>query len=452
MTESFVVTNPLPTSKVSADSVQSLAEPPLATDDGGMKKQQRQKPRQLLSCTKCRERKVKCDRIKPCQACCARGLPKQCHFVAEDGDWTPIQQSYELRKLRAENAKLKQLLRDLRIPLDEDDTEFVASESPVSEPSNSEHTASPTSQSCDSPITRLRRRRNVKQRRAKVHARTESLYFGGPGYQSHAEPMGGVVPQLNGRNKAGGVESEAKPSEAIHDAVMGNTRMYFMEDSGVPSFAHQPFSPFLWVTEGGKTQPMSMMSNGHGNGMHTAGSRADANLFHGEGNVSHSSRSPGQTHGVQESGLGSTQQGYTRLLGSQQHSHMAALPLFPTAITTHTEAKPAYSTLGPLGYPTPNADHTTHFFPPSTASPTHALLPEYMFTTQAPSASPPWAARPAGTLMGGSEAGLAFAGAPGADVRIHGLPNIGFDPALSLQNTSWYFDDGSGTTAQVSGG
>ncbi|CAA9961076.1 Fungal trans multi-domain protein [Pyrenophora teres f. maculata] len=89
------------------------------------RKQQPQQQRQLLSCTKCRARKVKCDRTKPCSACCVRGSPRDCHFITEDGNYTPIRQSYELRKLRAENLRLKQRLNSLRISVDGEDLEYA---------------------------------------------------------------------------------------------------------------------------------------------------------------------------------------------------------------------------------------------------------------------------------------------------------------------------------------
>ncbi|KAF2186433.1 hypothetical protein K469DRAFT_726026 [Zopfia rhizophila CBS 207.26] len=101
-----------PTTSESPSEIHSTVEQPSATARGNRKKQQSSQPRQLLSCTKCRERKVKCDRTKPCSACCARGVPNECRFlVAEGGDSAPIQQSYELRKLRAENLRLKERLR-----------------------------------------------------------------------------------------------------------------------------------------------------------------------------------------------------------------------------------------------------------------------------------------------------------------------------------------------------
>lgn len=139
-----------------------------AVVEGSKRKQQVQQPRQLLSCTKCRERKVKCDRTKPCSACCARGAPKDCHFIAEGGDYAPIQQSYELRKLRAENLRLKDRLRAYRISIDDEDSDYAAS---------------PESQLGERPGP-LQRRRTGKQKRFQGIEWQDSIYFGSPALNS----------------------------------------------------------------------------------------------------------------------------------------------------------------------------------------------------------------------------------------------------------------------------
>ncbi|KAG9194321.1 hypothetical protein G6011_04356 [Alternaria panax] len=138
---------------------------PIAVDTN-RRKQQPQQPRQLLSCTKCRERKVKCDRTKPCSACCARGSPRDCHFIAEDGNYAPIQQSYELRKLRAENLRLKERLRACQIPLDDNDAGLEVS---------------PDFLSREGAATSHRRRRAAKQKRFQISQWQDSIYFGSPG-------------------------------------------------------------------------------------------------------------------------------------------------------------------------------------------------------------------------------------------------------------------------------
>ncbi|OJJ50383.1 hypothetical protein ASPZODRAFT_2117719 [Penicilliopsis zonata CBS 506.65] len=64
--------------------------------------------RQSRSCKVCRLRKVRCDRVKPCQACCAHGHPSKCVYepIADD-DLRPVSQAEEIRNLRAEIKKLR---------------------------------------------------------------------------------------------------------------------------------------------------------------------------------------------------------------------------------------------------------------------------------------------------------------------------------------------------------
>ncbi|KAL6704458.1 hypothetical protein ACN47E_008202 [Coniothyrium glycines] len=143
-------------------------EQPGGSGDFNRRKAQAQQQRQLLSCTKCRERKVKCDRTKPCTACCARGAPKECHFVAEGGDYAPIQQSYELKKLRAENLRLKERLRASHISIEDE---------------NEDLTGSPESQMGERP-TSSQKRRVAKQRRFQGSEWQDSIYFGSPGLAS----------------------------------------------------------------------------------------------------------------------------------------------------------------------------------------------------------------------------------------------------------------------------
>ncbi|RAK99949.1 Zn(II)2Cys6 transcription factor [Aspergillus ibericus CBS 121593] len=63
--------------------------------------------RQLRSCKVCRFRKVKCDRVKPCHACCAHGYPSKCVYDNDPEDaLQPISQSDEIRNLREEIREL----------------------------------------------------------------------------------------------------------------------------------------------------------------------------------------------------------------------------------------------------------------------------------------------------------------------------------------------------------
>ncbi|CAG8947040.1 unnamed protein product [Penicillium salamii] len=69
--------------------------------------------RQSRSCKVCRLRKVKCDRVKPCHACCAHGYPSKCVYdTVPDDEARPISQAEEIRNLRSE-------IRDLRSRIDE---------------------------------------------------------------------------------------------------------------------------------------------------------------------------------------------------------------------------------------------------------------------------------------------------------------------------------------------
>lgn len=107
---------------------------------------------------------MECDRTKPCSACCARGQPKECHFVAEGGDYGPIQQSYELRKLRAENLKLKEELRSGKFACSDDEDDAY---SPVDAPyRNGGNTNSKV---------------GSRQKKFKSQDAADSLYFGSPG-------------------------------------------------------------------------------------------------------------------------------------------------------------------------------------------------------------------------------------------------------------------------------
>jgi hypothetical protein len=102
----------------------SYKHPPNLCDDDP-KKRQSQHPRQHISCTECRKRKTKCDRIKPCLACCARGAPRECRFLANEVDHTLIQRSYELRELRIENHRLRERLHADRISAEDEGSDAL---------------------------------------------------------------------------------------------------------------------------------------------------------------------------------------------------------------------------------------------------------------------------------------------------------------------------------------
>ncbi|KAL4885730.1 hypothetical protein BJY04DRAFT_179133 [Aspergillus karnatakaensis] len=63
--------------------------------------------RQSRSCKVCRVRKVKCDRVQPCHACCTHGYPSKCVYEVVPGeDFKPTSQADEIRNLRAEIREL----------------------------------------------------------------------------------------------------------------------------------------------------------------------------------------------------------------------------------------------------------------------------------------------------------------------------------------------------------
>ncbi|KAF2841062.1 hypothetical protein M501DRAFT_1048643 [Patellaria atrata CBS 101060] len=161
----------------------SSAAPPSSTDDADNNTdsarasqsdpvRKRKQDRQKLSCTKCRDRKVKCDRTKPCFACCARGHPKECHFVvAEGSDYGPIQQSYEIRKLREENETMRKRLQELGGQTGSDDDQ-------VSLP------LLRTSSGMGSTRRNSRKQTNLAQQKFKAQELPQSLYFASPGIAS----------------------------------------------------------------------------------------------------------------------------------------------------------------------------------------------------------------------------------------------------------------------------
>lgn len=129
---------------------------------------------------------VQCDRTKPCSACCARGLPKECEFVVGDGDdYSPIQQSYEIRKLRAENQKLKRRLVAARLSNssdDDDDDDGDGGAQGGSKPTSARAAA-------------------ARRRRFKTGDRIDNLYFGTPGLASIVHDVSGHRTPPSGRRR-----------------------------------------------------------------------------------------------------------------------------------------------------------------------------------------------------------------------------------------------------------
>ncbi|CAI7668713.1 unnamed protein product [Penicillium pancosmium] len=65
------------------------------------------KIRPQQSCVRCRERKVKCDRSRPCHACIIRGLEAECTYLATAEDHAQINQAEIIDRLRREVAQLR---------------------------------------------------------------------------------------------------------------------------------------------------------------------------------------------------------------------------------------------------------------------------------------------------------------------------------------------------------
>lgn len=60
-------------SVMEATSIQSLMEGPSSG-------QPRKRPRPVISCLRCREKKLKCDRVTPCENCTKAGCPADCVY------------------------------------------------------------------------------------------------------------------------------------------------------------------------------------------------------------------------------------------------------------------------------------------------------------------------------------------------------------------------------------
>ncbi|KAF9884974.1 hypothetical protein FE257_000884 [Aspergillus nanangensis] len=74
----------------------------------------RKKIRPTYSCLSCHKRKVKCDRVKPCGACCLRGTPSECEYGTSKKDRHYIQQSTRIEQLTRTCEDLKRQLAEAR--------------------------------------------------------------------------------------------------------------------------------------------------------------------------------------------------------------------------------------------------------------------------------------------------------------------------------------------------
>jgi hypothetical protein len=62
------------------------------------------------------DRISQCDRVKPCRACCARGLQSECEYVTNNEDRFQIRQSDIIDNLRREVNRLKRNLAEAEQP------------------------------------------------------------------------------------------------------------------------------------------------------------------------------------------------------------------------------------------------------------------------------------------------------------------------------------------------
>ncbi|KAE8344727.1 hypothetical protein BDV24DRAFT_9158 [Aspergillus arachidicola] len=74
----------------------------------------RKKIRPTYSCLNCHKRKVKCDRVKPCGACCLRGTPSECEYGTSKKDRHYIEQSTLIENLMQTCESLKRQLAEAR--------------------------------------------------------------------------------------------------------------------------------------------------------------------------------------------------------------------------------------------------------------------------------------------------------------------------------------------------
>ncbi|PYH49865.1 Zn(II)2Cys6 transcription factor domain-containing protein [Aspergillus saccharolyticus JOP 1030-1] len=74
----------------------------------------RRKIRPTYSCLNCHKRKVKCNRVKPCGACCLRGTPSECDYGTSKRDRQYIQQATLIDNLLRSCETLKQQLAEAR--------------------------------------------------------------------------------------------------------------------------------------------------------------------------------------------------------------------------------------------------------------------------------------------------------------------------------------------------
>ncbi|KAL2816240.1 hypothetical protein BDW59DRAFT_175865 [Aspergillus cavernicola] len=68
------------------------------------------KPRPISSCSPCRIRKVKCNRLTPCTSCIARKSPAECTYATTTEDREAIAAAELIAELRATRNELRERL------------------------------------------------------------------------------------------------------------------------------------------------------------------------------------------------------------------------------------------------------------------------------------------------------------------------------------------------------
>ncbi|GFF50637.1 hypothetical protein IFM58399_08861 [Aspergillus lentulus] len=110
----------------------------------------RKKSRPTYSCLNCHKRKVKCDRVKPCGACCLRGTPSECEYGTSKRDRHYIQQSVLIDNLVQTCEDLKKQLAEARAlanlpPVKHEDPFSVSSPNDLAVPNEEEEAQNPES-------------------------------------------------------------------------------------------------------------------------------------------------------------------------------------------------------------------------------------------------------------------------------------------------------------------
>ncbi|KAJ9296753.1 transcriptional regulator family: Fungal Specific TF [Paecilomyces variotii] len=90
---------------------------------------QQAKNRPSPSCIPCRRRKVKCDRTKPCRACCSKDTPEACQYNTNSEDRFYISQAEIIENLRNEVNRLRNRLAILEHETQSDLSPVTVSES-----------------------------------------------------------------------------------------------------------------------------------------------------------------------------------------------------------------------------------------------------------------------------------------------------------------------------------